>query len=57
MIYLDYISMQQLVDSSLVNMTRGSGSWGIPQEASAVRNIPQLQNTEYDYVCVAVRGQ
>lgn len=57
MIYLDYISMQQLVDSSLVNMKRGSGSWDIPQEAFAVRNIPQLQTTEYDYVYVAVRGQ
>lgn len=57
MIYLDYISMQQLVDSSLVNMKRGSGSWDIPQEAFAVRNIPQLQTTEYDYIYVAVRGQ
>lgn len=57
MIYLDYISMQQLVDSRIVNMKRGSGSWDIPQEASAVRNIPQLQTTEYDYACVAVRWQ
>lgn len=57
MIYLDYISMQQLVDSSIVNMKRGSGSWDIPQEAFAVRNIPQLQTTEYDNVYVAVRGQ